>query len=648
MASGFSRTGRLKSWGIRERVIFVAVVPATFIAVILAANFLLVRYADAERGLIDRGHSLIKLLIPAAEYGVFSGNREELHQLAAALARTPDMKAVAIYNHGGTPLAQVGTLSLSLDPQQLADGWSDNGKDGEIQTFHAKIRRPTLSMNDPLTWVGNTPSGGESIGSITLELSRADVLARKREMMVATLIATLATLTLAVLLALRLAGDVSAPILALQRVVASIRRGHLESRAAHHPARTLRGLEDGINEMATALQAGRDLLESRIAKATAELQQKKDEAEQASIAKSRFLAATSHDLRQPLHALALFSTNLADKADTPSLRRLSGQINAAVGSLGELLDGLLDISRIDLGATQPDLQPVILDELLERVVATHSSSAETKGLRLRRRPTRLLVLSDPRLLFRMVSNLVANAVRYTERGGILVGVRRAADKVRIEVWDTGIGIATEQQTLVFREFFQAANPERDPGKGLGLGLSLVERLAQLLDHPVSLRSIPNSGSVFGIALPRCATVSAVPGANRPAAPGSLNARLLFFGEDQESGNNLCRLLATWGCQVTLVQAATDAARLPATPPDLMLCENNALHLALPFVRHLIASGSHPALILIGESVVKEPPELDGAHVVHLSAPVQPAKLRALMHHLLDEEMQIPAEARSAA
>lgn len=638
----------MKSWGIRERVIFVAVVPATFIAIILAANFLLLRYADAERGLIDRGHSLIKLLIPAAEYGVFSGNREELHQLAAGLARAPDMKAVAIYDRNGAPLAQVGTLSLSLDPRQLTDGWSDSGRNGEIQTFHAKIWRPTLPINDPLTWAGSTQPGGESIGSITLEISRADVLARKREMMAATLIATLATLSLAVLLALRLSKDVSAPILALQHVVANIRRGRLETRAAHHSARTLRGLEDGINEMAAAMEAGRDQLEDRIAKATAELQLKKEEAEQASIAKSRFLAATSHDLRQPLHALALFSIDLSDRANTPSLRRLAGQINAAVGSLGELLDGLLDISRIDLGATQPDLQPVMLDELLERVVATHSSSAKAKGLQLRRHPTRLLVMSDPRLLSRMVGNLVANAVRYTERGGILIGVRRAADKVRIEVWDTGIGIAEEHQSLVFKEFFQAANPERNPGKGLGLGLSLVERLAQLLGHPVSLRSIPKSGSVFGITLPRCATISTTPGANHAAAPGNLNARLLLFYESEESGNSLRSLLATWGCQVTVVQAAADVNKLLTTPPDLILCEDDAIHLALPFAQCMIDAGLRSVLILIGTPASGGHPELPGAHIVHLPAPVQPAKLRALMHHLLDEEMKAPTEVRTAA
>lgn len=629
-------------------MIIVAVLPATFIAIVLAAYFLLSRYADAEKELIDRGHSLIKLLTPATEYGVFAGNREELLQHAATLARAPDIKAIVIYGPGGTPLAQVGTLSLALDPQHLEDGWSGHSENGEMQIFHAKIWRPTLTVNDPLTWAGSLTHKAESIGSITLEMSRAGILARKQEMLTITLLATIAALALAALMALRLSRDVSAPIVDLQRVVESIRRGHLAARVPHHPARTLYTLEDGINEMAAALQAGRDQLENRIAKATAELQKKKDEAEHASIAKSRFLAATSHDLRQPLHALVLFSAELVSKADSPSSRRLAGQISAAIGLLGELLDGLLDFSRVDLGATQPELQPIALNELLERVVATHASSAQAKGLRLRSHPTTFHVMSDPLLLYRMVSNLVANAVRYTEQGGILIGVRRTADKVRIEVWDTGIGIAEEHQSLVFREFFQAANPERDPNKGLGLGLSLVERLAQLLDHPVSMRSTPARGSMFGITLPRCAGDSLARCSGHSADPGSMNAHLLVFGSNDVSTCNLHRLLSAWGCRVKIAKPTDCMEALLDIPPDLILCEEPALQQALPFVRSMAASGLRPTVILIGESTSSISPELHGAHVMRLSAPPQPAKLRALLHHFLHEASQAALDTRSAA
>ena len=629
------------SWGIRERVIFVAVLPATLIAIVLAAYFLLLRYADAEEDLLGRGRALIRILTPAAEYGVFSGNREDLRQLAAALLRTPDVKAVIVYDRSGVPLAQAGHLSLAPDPLSLTDGWSDIGGDGKTQTFHAKIWRSSLPITDPLTWAGDVPSGRESIGSITLSISRANVLARKQEMMAVSLLVSLIALALATLLAFRLSRDVSAPILALQRVVENIRSGHLEVRAERHPAGTLRNLEDGINDMAAALQAGRDQLENRIAKATAELQQKKDEAEQSSIAKSRFLAAASHDLRQPLHALVLFSAELMSKAGSASLQRLAGQINAAIASLGELLDGLLDFSRVDLGAARPELQPIALDELLEHVVTTHLHSAHAKGLRLRRHPTQLHASSDPLLLYRMLNNLVANAVRYTERGGILVGARRVADKIRIEVWDTGIGITEAHRTLVFQEFFQAANPERNPGKGLGLGLSLVERLARLLDHPLSLRSAPGKGSVFGITLPRCRPADSL--SRTPSdAIGRFDASLMLVGIREGMCMSLCKQLAAWGCRLTCAGTIAEAIELSHEHTDLILFEGHDCDEALLLLEALAGNNPPPPLIAIGETDMHAHAWPPGSRVTCLAKPIRPAKLRALMHHLLDEDVATTA------
>lgn len=643
--------GRLKSWGIRQRVIFVAAMPATLIAIVLAAYFLLLRYADAEKELLDRGHTLIGLLTPAAEYGVFSGNREELQQLATALSRAPEIQSVVIYDRNGFPLAQVGQPNPALDPQALDDGWSDRSENGETQYFHAKIRQSALQIDDPLAWAGEARRGIEPIGSIFVAMSRADVLARKQEMMAVTLIATLVALGLAALLALRLSSDVSAPILALQRVVERIRGGHLEARAAHHPAQTLRALEDGINDMAAAMQAGRDHLENRIARATAELQQKKEEAEQASIAKSRFLAAASHDLRQPLHALVLFSADLMSKAGSTSMRRLAGQINAAIASLGELLDGLLDFSRVDLGAARPELQAVNLDELLGRVVAAHRNSAQAKGLQLRRHATRFHALSDPLLLYRMVSNLVANAVRYTERGGILIGVRRSADRVRIEVWDSGIGITDAHRSLIFQEFFQAGNPERNPGKGLGLGLSLVERLARLMDHPLSLRSVPGSGSVFGISLPRCAaakTNSEHTPSDSTQAVGDFDASLLIVGLHEGMCAALCKQLAAWGCRLTCARSTIEAIGLADGRPDLILCEGQGCDEALGLLKAMAGSGPPPPLILLGQPGVDGKAWPYGSRVACLSKPIRPAKLRALMHHLLSEDAPRSEEIPSAA
>ena len=629
----------MKSWGIRERVLFVALMPAAAIALALAAYFLSLRYADAEAALANRGGALTRQFAPAAEYGAFSGNRDELHRLAEALAREPDVTAVVIHDRTGLPLAQAGIPRLQKNPAQLPDGWSGSTEDGGTLCFHAKIMRPVLAFDDSVTVPAGMPSASGILGSVTLEMSRAGLTARKQEMMAVALIVACLVLAMGALLAQRLARDVTEPIVALQDAVERIRRGQLEARIAPHPGRTLRGLEEGVNEMAASMQAGHERLESRIAEATAELQKKKDEAERASVAKSRFLAAASHDLRQPLHALALFAADLEHEAGTEALRKLSGQINTAVGSLGELFDALLDISRLDIGAITPGRVPVALDPLLRRVANAYSNSARAKGLSLRCVPTRAWALSDPRLLERMLGNLVANAVRYTWRGGIVIGVRRTGDKLRIEVWDSGIGISIEDQQLIFQEFFQVANPERDPGKGLGLGLALVDRLARMQGHALHLRSQPVRGSVFGISLPRAAPVEAAQGSESPMI-GDFKARVLVFGSSTAACDSLCRLLASWGCEVTLAETGTKAAMLLAATPDLVICEDDLCREAVPFVKAMAASGGTPTLIMIGNA---QAASAEGMALVRLSKPLKPAKLRALMRHLL-EEARAPSRA----
>lgn len=611
-----------------------ALMPAAAIALALAVYFLALRYADAEAALANRGSALTRQFAPAAEYGAFSGNRDELNRLADALVHEPDVTAVVIHDRAGAILAQAGTPRLGKHPTLLPDGWSGRTEDGDTLYFHAKITRPLLAIDDPAT-LPVKPQAAGPLGSVTLEMSRAGLTTRKQEMMGVTLIVAFTMLALGALLARRLARDVTEPIVALQDAVERIRRGQLETRVAPHPGRTLQNLEEGVNEMVASMQAGRDRLENRVAAATAELQKKKEEAERASIAKSRFLAAASHDLRQPLHALALFAADLEHEAGTDAQRRLAGQINTAVGSLSELFDALLDMSRLDIGALAPSCVPVALAPLLQRVATAHSHSARAKGLSLRCVPTRAWALSDPRLLERIVGNLVSNAVRYTYRGGIVVGVRHSGDNLRIEVWDSGIGIAQDHQQLIFQEFFQVANPERDPGKGLGLGLALVDRLSRMLGHPLHLRSKPGRGSVFGITLPRSEPLAA-PAITESHALGGFEARVLVFGTSTATCDSLCRLLSSWGCDVTCTQTGAQAAMQLAAPPDLVICEDDRCCEAVSFVKAVADSGEAPALIMIGDIPPDIEAEATKQSAIRLAKPMRPAKLRALMRHLLEE------------
>jgi PAS domain S-box-containing protein len=372
----------------------------------------------------------------------------------------------------------------------------------------------------------------------------------------------------------------------------------------------------------------------RLAEANIELQRQRDEAERANRAKSRFLAAASHDLRQPLHALSLFGAEMEMRVTTLDQRRVAGQINTAVGALSELLDAMLDVSRLDIAALEPQLQPLALGPLLETAIQGQRCSAEAKRVKLSLRPTQLWACSDPQYLTRIVGNLVANAVRYTHSGGVLVGVRRAQESVRIEVWDSGIGISEQHLPHIFEEFYQVANAERDTAKGLGLGLSIVDRLASLLGHPIAVRSRPGQGSVFSVTLPR-----AEPGASdeqlaEPSPGGRFDVPLLLISAAGPERSSLAALLRGWGCRVAEAGSAEDIAEaLESAQPALVICDE-AFCLECQGSGGLDALSDAVPVVALGELPTRcAPPRQQ--RLSRLAKPVRPARLRALLQHLLD-------------
>jgi PAS domain S-box-containing protein len=232
-----------------------------------------------------------------------------------------------------------------------------------------------------------------------------------------------------------------------------------------------------------------------------ELKRAKDDAERASVAKSKFLAAASHDLRQPVQALVFFASALATEVTTATAQPLLHDLSTSLDGLNVLLDSLLDVSRLDAGIVQPRLTNFSLATLLGRVQAEFGPLSADKRLTLKVLPTAAIVRSDPTLLERIVQNLLSNAIRYTVGGRILVGCRTRGQTLRIEVWDQGIGIPEDRVGDIFQEFYQIGNTERDRSQGLGLGLAIVKRLSALLDHPVQVRSVLGRGSVFRVDVP---------------------------------------------------------------------------------------------------------------------------------------------------
>ena len=230
-----------------------------------------------------------------------------------------------------------------------------------------------------------------------------------------------------------------------------------------------------------------------------DLLRQKELADAANLAKSSFLASASHDLRQPVHALGMFVGALRERPLDEASARLVRQIQNSVGTLDGLFAAILDISRLDAGVIESRPRNFSIQPLLERICRDEMPEADRKGIELRLIPCTLNVQTDPVLLERVVRNLISNAVRYTEKGRVVVGCRRGG-RLGIEVWDSGRGIPIDQQELIFQEFYQIGNPERDRTRGLGLGLAIVRRLTHILRVPLSVQSLVGKGSVFKLSV----------------------------------------------------------------------------------------------------------------------------------------------------
>jgi signal transduction histidine kinase len=298
------------------------------------------------------------------------------------------------------------------------------------------------------------------------------------------------------------------------------------------------------------------------------------EAERANAAKTRFLAAASHDLRQPLHAQGLFLEVLATSELTALQREVFENLRETSRATAEMLDTLLDYSRIEAGVVKPSLKSFRLQPLLHQIERELAPQADAHGLIYRSRETQLAVRSDPALLKLILRNIVSNAIRYTERGGLLVGCRRRAESVCIEVWDTGIGIAPRDQPDVFREFHQLGNPERDRRKGLGLGLAISQGLARTLGHTLSLASKPGRGSMFRLMLPL--VESRVVGEAFQAESAHLPrmaARILILDDDDIVRKGMVQLLSGWGCECRAADSIEQAlALVQHHAPDLLITD----------------------------------------------------------------------------
>ncbi len=487
--------------------------------------------------------------------------------------------------------------------------------------------RPVLAASAAIPTLGWT---------VFVEQPLAEALAPIYALIQRTGVLLLFGLLLSVAAGVVLARRMVTPIRALQSGAAQIGAGALDHRLDIRTGDELEALGEQFNRMAAQLQESYADLERKIADRTREL-------ELANQTKSRFFAAASHDLRQPMHALGLFIAQLRNHVRASATREIVGQAEASVAAMRNLLDGLLDISKLDAGVLTPHFEDFPINPLLQRMESSFGSAAREKGLTLRAVPSRLVVRSDSMLLERIVLNLVSNAIRYTARGGIVVGCRRRGGRARIEVWDSGMGIPADKQQDIFQEFFQLANPGHDRGKGLGLGLAIVERSARLLDHRIVLRSTPGKGSVFAIELPlgdaQAGDVSTEPVARRPGV--SLDNRFVIVVDDEALvRDGMQGLLESWGCRVLSIASGDEALAALAgegRTPDAIICDYRLRdeENGIAVIQRLQAAcaAAVPAVLISGDTAPERLREAKASGYRLLHKPVQPAKLRAVLSHL---------------
>jgi two-component system, sensor histidine kinase len=380
-----------------------------------------------------------------------------------------------------------------------------------------------------------------------------------------------------------------------------------------------------------------------------DLQQQKDIAErerkiaeEANRAKSSFLAAASHDLRQPVHALGMFVGALRGVPMAPEGRRIIQQIEASTAAMDGLFSALLDISKLDAGVVAVERRAFPIGPVLERLCQDHREEAKAKGVSLVWKQCSAIVWTDPVLIERVLRNLVSNAVRYTDRGRIVIGARRRGAEVAVQVIDTGRGIELDEQKRVFQEYYQLGNPHRDSTKGLGLGLAIVRRLTSLLDCGLTPRSEPGRGSRFEVTIPLAESQSPVGEPGLAIASAAAAKGLVVVIDDEPAIRDATlSLLTGWGYDVVACGGGDEAIlRLLACParPSLILCDYRLREgeNGLVVIKRIRAEYNEaiPAILITGDTAPDRLTEAKASGLLLMHKPVSNAKLRAAIGNLI--------------
>ncbi|MET3516968.1 signal transduction histidine kinase [Pseudacidovorax sp. 1753] len=619
---------------LQRDLVRLGLLPCAVVALLLTGWLTHSRLAMLDDVFAAEGRAIARQVAAMSDLSLYAGDVAALQSVAQAALRGGQASRVEISNGAGIHVVAAGADATHPD---------------RLRSFTAPVLLREASRTMAFAPPGVTAAGDQAIGSVvalrdTTQLRRA----RIQSLLTGIGIGLLA-LGGAWLAVRHMARDIARPLRRVTQTVAALQAGQFDARCAiagrtprrGRPMHEFATLADDVNRMAEQLQRHKQASDERVREATAVALERMTEAEQAALSRSRFLAAASHDLRQPLHAMGLFIDGLltgAAETQRPALLRL--QESTAFMSL--LLDDLLEISRLDARVLTPEVADLPLAPLFDALAAQHAAHAAAARVRVAWRARGLAVRSDGGMLQRVVGNLVANAIRHSPPGGtvLVTARRRGGDRVRIEVRDRGVGIAPIHQQRIFEEFYQVANVERDRRQGFGLGLAICARLATLLGSRIGLNSALGCGSTFSLALPQAQAapqVAPVPAASVPPGEPSLaGLRCLLVDDDAHIRIATAELLAQWGCEAVCLASARDAVACLGAPGerfDLVLCD---LQLAegedgldvLAAARRLQPDAL--AVVISGATGPQALQRLRAAGATVLTKPVAPARLRALL------------------
>jgi len=623
--------------GSLQRDLFrLGVVPCAAVAIALTAWFTHSRLDTLEAAFSAEGHAVARQVAAMSDLSLYAGDLPALQNVANAALRGGQVTRVEISNSAGVYVS-AGPKTAPL---------------AELRVFTAPVTLREASRASAFAPEGSTAAGEKPIGLVQAFRDTTGYARERTRSLMAGIGIAMIALIAAWAWVRHTARAVAQPLRRISRTVAALEAGQFDARCnvvarkgdeqedAHGTLRArheLANLAHDINRLAERLQRNRQQSDEQVREATAVALQRMAEAEQAALSRARFLAAASHDLRQPLHAMGLFIDGLLSTA-SPTQRSAVLRLQEGAEFMGVLLDDLLEISRLDAQVLTPAIGNVSLAMLFDQLDAQHAARAIASRVRLVWQDRGLAVRTDPALLLRIVGNLVSNAIHHTSPDGtVLVAARRRSGMVRIEVRDNGVGIAPIHQARIFEEFYQVANAERDRRQGFGLGLAICARIAALLGTRIALRSALQAGSTFALDLPRANPQDVPPPAPEPVAASPLAGLHCLVVDDDPAILDASRtLLQQWGCKVECVATGGEArARLADadTRFDVVLCD---LQLAgdedgmevLDAARRLQPEAL--AVLVSGATGPEVLQRLRQGGVTLLTKPVAPAKLRALL------------------